>query len=139
MSGQTLSPDNTERARVVFVVGDDPVARELAEQFDDRHEVTHVTSEEPPPSSSVNTVTADPSVGDDLEATGVGDADVVLVATGRDATNLLAGRLAFSLGADRVVAFVYDSSTEECIREADIETVNVTRTLEGAVAERVDG
>lgn len=139
MSEHTHQPSRNRRARSVYVIGDDPIACELAKQFDDRHQVTHVTSEDPPPSRTVETVTADPSAGDDLSAAGVGNADVALVATGHDGTNLLAGRLSFSLGADRVVALVYDPSTEDSIRQAEFETVNVTRALERVVTERVDG
>lgn len=123
----------------VVVLGDDPVARQLAMRFDDRHDVTYAFSEDPPPAPSVPGVEADPRVRSDLAAAGVGDADVVLVATGSDATNLLAGRLALTLGAGRVVAFVYDPGSEDSIRRADIETVDVTSALEAAVAERVDG
>lgn len=139
MSEQTRHPSSNPRARSVFVIGDDPIACELAKQFDDRHQVTHVTSEDPPPSRTVETVTADPRAGEELSCAGVGNADVVLVATGHDGTNLLAGRLSFSLGADRVVALVYDPSTEDSIQKAEFETVNVTRALEGVVTERVDG
>lgn len=138
MPDKTLPLDGTGTPRSVFVLGDGQAACELAARFDDRHDVTYVTSEDPPPTAPT-TVTADPTSRAELDAAGVGGADVAIVATSRDEANLLAARLALTLGADQVVAFVYDPEREDGFRDAEVETVNVTRTLEGPLAERVDG
>lgn len=145
MTKLTTTPNTeTEVEKTVSVVGSGPVAHELARRLSDHgHAVTYLTAESTPPSepadSSVEIAAADPTYASELMAAGVGDSDLVLLATGSDATNFLAARIAQTSGASRTVALVEDPEIADAVTAGGVETVDVAYVLGQAVVERLNG
>lgn len=145
MTELTTTPNTeTEVEKTVSVVGSGPVAHELARRLSDHgHAVTYLTAESTPPSepadSSVEIAAADPTYANELMAAGVGNSDLVLLATGSDATNFLAARIAQTSGASRTVALVEDPEIADAVAAGDVETVDVAYVLGQAVVERLNG
>lgn len=145
MTELTTTPNTeTEVEKTVSVVGSGPVAHELARRLSDHgHAVTYLTAESTPPSepadSSVEIAAADPTYANELMAAGVGNSDLVLLATGSDATNFLAARIAQTSGANRTVALVEDPEIADAVAAGDVETVDVAYVLGQAVVERLNG
>jgi trk system potassium uptake protein TrkA len=65
---------------------------------------------------------------DVLRSANVGEADIFLALTDGDNRNLMSSQVARSLGADRVIARVYDATRSETFDEAGIVTYSPTIT-----------
>jgi NhaP-type Na+/H+ or K+/H+ antiporter len=128
----------------VLIVGSGKVGRSLAERLDERGEDVVVIEEDPEiiessRSAGFTVKKGDGTDTDVLRSAGIGNAKIVVAATGDDDTNLLVSQLArTSFDVEDVIARVNDPKNVDPLEELGVRTISGTDATAWAIDNAIE-